>query len=222
MKELSRLAISTTELAIEHLSSKDERLAKVIESIGFINTTVFDDSFRFLVHTVIEQMMSKKVTARIEDRLLDLCGGEITPCGISQKHPSELRSIGISKRKSEVIVSLAQRYDESVFSELKELPDDAVINQITAMPGFGPWSAKMYLIFVLGREDVLPYEDGAFLQSYKWLYNARSLKPSTIKRRCGCWKPYSSVAARYLYHALDTGLTKIPLETFLNGAATHS
>jgi DNA-3-methyladenine glycosylase II len=66
----------------------------------------------------------------------------------------------------------------------------------------------MYLIFVLNRLDVLPFEDGAFLQAYKWLYATDDVKPRHITERCALWKPYSSLAARYLYHALDYGLTK--------------
>jgi DNA-3-methyladenine glycosylase II len=73
----------------------------------------------------------------------------------------------------------------------------------------------MYLLFFLQREDILPYEDGAFLQAYKWLYNTKVIKPESIVRRCKQWKPYTSIAARYMYRALDTGLTKIPIKDFL-------
>jgi DNA-3-methyladenine glycosylase II len=64
----------------------------------------------------------------------------------------------------------------------------------------------MYLIFVLNRLDVLPYEDGAFLQTYKWLYGTDDIRHSSIKEKCAPWTPYASLAARYLYRALDGGL----------------
>ena len=69
--------------------------------------------------------------------------------------------------------------------------------------------AKMFLLFVLKRSDILPHEDGAFLQLFMWLY-CRKKKPnrSLIEKKCKKWKPYSSTAARYLYRALDMGLTK--------------
>lgn len=66
----------------------------------------------------------------------------------------------------------------------------------------------MYLIFVLNRPDVLPVEDGAFLQSYKWLYNTDDVSKQSIERKCHKWKPYSSIASRFMYRALDMGFTK--------------
>ena len=74
--------------------------------------------------------------------------------------------------------------------------------------------AKMYLIFTLNRMDVLPYEDVAFLQTYAWLYNKKYLQPAAIIKRCKKWKPYSSIAARYFYYALDMGLTKKEFHLF--------
>lgn len=91
---------------------------------------------------------------------------------------------------------------------LPELDDESVIKQLTAIKGIGNWTAKMYLIFVLDRQDILPTEDVAFLQAYKWLYKTTDRSPASITNKCTKWKPYSSIAARYLYRALDSGLTK--------------
>lgn len=66
----------------------------------------------------------------------------------------------------------------------------------------------MYLLFVLDRQDILPFEDAAFLQSYCWMYKTNDKTKEAIIKRCKKWKPYSSVAARYLYRALDMGFTK--------------
>lgn len=66
----------------------------------------------------------------------------------------------------------------------------------------------MYLIFVLNRQNVLPVEDVAFLQSYKWLYKTDDTSKDSVMKKCKKLSPYSSIAARYLYRALDTGLTK--------------
>ena len=101
------------------------------------------------------------------------------------------------------------------FDRLESMPDNEVITELTSIKGVGNWTAKMYLIFFLQREDILPYEDGAFLQAYKWLYNTKVIKPESIARRCKKWKPYTSIGARYMYRALDTGLTKIPIKDFL-------
>ncbi len=92
--------------------------------------------------------------------------------------------------------------------KIELMEDKEVIKELVRIKGIGDWTAKMYLIFVLNRQDVLPFEDGAFLQAYKWLYKTEDTTPVSIKKKCNKWKPYSSIAARYLYRALDAGLTK--------------
>lgn len=68
--------------------------------------------------------------------------------------------------------------------------------------------SKNVFAFVLDRQDILPIEDGAFLQSYKWLYKTDDISRTSIEKKCKKWKPYSSIATRYLYRALDIGMTK--------------
>ncbi|MCC8014242.1 MAG: hypothetical protein LIO87_03520 [Eubacterium sp.] len=80
--------------------------------------------------------------------------------------------------------------------------------------GIGKWTAKMYLIFVLDCPDVLPVEDAAFLQAYKWLYKTEDCSEKSVYKKCKKWKPYSSIAARYLYRALDMGYTKKEFHLF--------
>jgi len=97
---------------------------------------------------------------------------------------------------------------EIVFEDLATVSDELVINKLTKIRGIGKWSAKMYLIFALDRQDILPTEDVAFLQSYEWLYNTKDRSEEAVKKKCKKWSPYSSIATRYLYRALDMGLTK--------------
>ena len=96
----------------------------------------------------------------------------------------------------------------------KEIKGKEVISHLTNIKGIGNWTAKMYLIFVLDRSDVLPYEDVAFQQSYKWLYNTSSTEKADIIKRCKKWSPYATVASRYLYRALDMGLTKTDFKMY--------
>lgn len=103
-----------------------------------------------------------------------------------------------------------------MFSEFKEMTDDEIIKRLTSLKGIGPWTAKMYLIFILDRQDVLPYEDGAFLQAYRWLYKTDDVSVDSVEKRCKKWKPYSSVAARFMYRALDYGFAKNEFHLFKN------
>lgn len=204
---------------IAYLKSIDFKLAKVIDTIGILNVNSIEyDSFFFLVREIVGQMISAKVKQVIFDRLLQLCNNNICPENINKLSVEELRNIGLSYSKSEYIINLSELVlSNSIdFERLALLSDDEVLKALTSIKGIGKWTSKMYLLFFLKREDILPYDDMAFLQSYKWLYNTKNVKKESILKRCKKWKPYSSIAARYLYRALDTGLTKIPIKDFLN------
>lgn len=192
----------------QYLCKRDEKMAQLIPLLGEFEYELYDDPYYFLVSTIIGQMLSNKVGAIITDRLKSLCSGHITPDVIAALSDEVIRSTGLSKSKTVYIRALTKAVKDGAldFSEFSELSDVEVIKKLTALRGIGMWTAKMYLIFVLDRKDILPFEDGAFLQAYKCVYNARKLDPRTIERRCRIWKPYSSIAARYLYRALDSGL----------------
>lgn len=204
--------------SIQYLIRKDKRLSKVISMVGPI--TYFphnhNDTYSFLVHGVIEQMLSKKAGQKIYERLENLCRGQITTESISKLSDEEIRSCGTSNAKVTYIRSLTNALvnNDFDFQELNKLSDAEIIKKLTTIRGIGNWSAKMYLIFVLDRPDVLPFEDGAFLQSFRWMYKTDDCSPKLVSERCKKWKPYSSVAARYLYRALDMGFTKEEFRLF--------
>lgn len=98
--------------------------------------------------------------------------------------------------------------------QIKEKTDIQIMKELTALKGIGNWTAKMYLIFCLNRQDILPYEDFAFLQGFGWLYKTDDFSRQNVEKKCKKWKPYSSVAARYMYKALDLGFTKSEFHLF--------
>ena len=204
------MILDNTSPAIKHLCTVDKRLGKVINMVGSISYIPHEDGFAFLVHEIIEQMLSIKAGKCIYDRLVNLCNGTITPEAISQLSKDEIKSVGMSNAKADYIQNLTNAVlnNDLILSDFDELSDECVTSRLVKLQGIGNWTAKMYLIFVLDRPDILPYEDGAFLQSYRWLYKTEDCTPSLILQKCKKWKPYSSVAARYLYRALDMGLTK--------------
>lgn len=206
----NEITYKTDSLEIQALCKADARLALVIKHYGDLSYTPHPDPFAHTVENIIGQMLSNKAADAIATRLYKLCGGELTLASILRLDIPSLRSIGISGQKAEYIMLMAELLHDKpdFFDTLVHLPDIEVIKKLTALRGIGPWSAKMYLIFVLNRLDVLPYEDGAFLQSYKWLYETDNVKSPSIIERCEMWKPYSSLAARYLYRALDSGMTR--------------
>lgn len=205
------------EEAISHLKAKDKRLAKVIDAVGEIEIHQHSDSFYFIVREIVGQMVSAAVKKVIFDRLTAICNNNICPETLLKLQVEDLRAIGLSNAKSQFILSLAEMVAKGNinFATLETMSDEDVLNHLTSIKGIGNWTAKMYLLFFLQREDILPYEDGAFLQAYRWLYNTKKSDRKSIEKRCKKWKPYTSVGARYLYRALDTGLTKQPIKDFL-------
>ena len=207
MKEI--ITLNKEADSIIYLSQKDKRLAKVFEMVGELTYQPYDNPFVFLIDTIVGQMLSKKVADTLCDRMYKLCNNNITPQRVSTFSIHELRSIGISNSKANYIHNLADAVlEEKInFNELNLLTDKDVQKKLTSIRGIGNWSAKMYLIFVLDRQNILPYEDGAFMQAYSWLYKTTDTKSKSIIKKCKKWEPYSSIAARYLYKALDAGFT---------------
>lgn len=202
--------------AIKILCKRDKRLAKVISMVGSISYEIPSDGYAFLVHEVIEQMLSIKTAAKIFQRFEILCGGTVTPNVVSGLSDSEIKSIGTAKTKVRYIREITNAVLGSALDleELSTLEPEAAFQKLTSIKGIGNWTAKMYLLFVLESPDILPYEDVAFLQSYRWMYKTDDVSKQSIIRRCSKWKPYSSYASRYLYRALDMGLTKQEFHLF--------
>lgn len=204
-------------LSVQYLCKKDKRLAKVISMIGPISYVPHDeDTYAFLVHEIIEQMLSVKAGQKIYGRLEELCGGGISPNQIAALTDEQIRSTGTSNAKVEYIRSITNAITNGTldFSIIQSLSDEEVISILTKIRGIGKWTAKMYLIFVLDRQDVLPVEDGAFLQVYRWMYKTQDCNEKAVTAKCKKWKPYSSIASRFCYRALDAGMTKEEFHLF--------
>ena len=201
---------------INYLCKKDTRLAKVIKMVGNLRYDLVVDGYSFLVRVIIEQMLSAKVGKIIYLRLEKKCEGKVTSQSISNLSNENIREIGTSLAKVQYIRNLTEEITSKNLDleQLKTMCDNDVCKKLMSIKGIGIWTAKMYLIFVLGRLDVLPYEDSAFLQSYKWIYKTNLVNTKDVIKKCKKWKPYSSIAARYLYKALDNGLTKKELDLY--------
>lgn len=203
--------------AIQYLCKKDKRLAKVISMVGPITYVPHDeDTYAFLIHEIIEQMLSVKAGRKIYGRLEELCDGEITPERITALSDDEIRGTGTSKAKVEYIRNVTNAIlDGSLdFNKLTDLPDSAVIKELTKLRGIGNWTAKMYLMFVLDRPNIIPVEDGAFLQVYKWVYKTDDCSEKAVYKKCKKWSPYATIASRFFYRALDAGMTKEEFHLF--------
>lgn len=205
------ITLDTNSPPIQYLRKKDKRLAKVIDMVGPITYHTHEDNpYAFLIHEIIEQMLSAKVASKIYERFESLCGGGINPVIVNELSDADIKSIGTADTKVSYIRNLTSAVisGELNFETINKLPDNEAMCKLVSFRGIGNWTAKMYLLFVLDRPDVLPFEDVAFQQAFEWVYKSPDRTKEAIIKRCKKWKPYSSFAVRYMYRALDLGFTK--------------
>jgi len=212
------MTISMETRSIKYLVKNDDKFPVLFNLIGEISYHLTRDYYRFIIETIIGQMLSNKVADIITSRLKNLCNsGKIDVNSINDLNFNDLLSIGISRKKAQCIIDFTKYYTNNNFNKrcLYKLSDDEIIKEITSIKGLGIWSAKMFLLFVLGRENILPHEDTAYLQAFLW-YNEMTSLPSKseIIQISNKWTPYNSIVARYLYKALDNGFTKFPFNSY--------
>lgn len=201
------LMTQTPEVA--YLMERDWRLRHLIETIGDLSYEVTGGAYEHVAHSVIGQMLSMKVGHAIEGRLRGLCGGEITCKAVISLSVEEIRSCGIAARKAAALQELARTMPKPELRALAGLSDDEVRCALTAVHGLGKWTDDMFLIYYLGRPDVLHVGDGAVGRVFKWLYGAPLTDDNLREVVCSLWRPYSSTAVRYMYRALNMGLVNI-------------
>lgn len=153
-------------------------------------------------------MFSMKVGRTIEDRLIERCGGNLSPDALIALSVEEIRACGVSSRKAANLKTLSEYAAENDLEALAKLDDAEVSPALQKLPGVGKWTCDMFLLFYLERPDILPVEDGAVRQVFKWLYGVPITSPDAREVVCSLWSPYSSTAVRYLYRALNNGFTR--------------
>lgn len=203
--------LSIYDSRVRELRRNDARFNIVCERVGDISHSLYDNDYEFFVSTFIGQMLSNKAADTIYNRLIKLCGGELSPDKVNMLFDEEIREIGISAQKLGYIRHLTDDIlnGKLSLSHISDLDDNDALKELIKIRGIGNWSAKMYLIFVLDRENILPIEDVAFLQGYEWMSGTRDV--DALVKDAEKWQPYSSLVARFLYKALDGGFTKVPI-----------
>lgn len=191
---------------LDYLCSRDYRLGKLIHAVGTLQYGEKSTAFESLCCSIVEQMMSRRASSTIEGRLRELCNGDIAPSTISKLTIEELRMTGMSCRKAKCLLHVAQTTDEEYYERLCLLDGPEIAAELQRFSGIGKWTTDMFRLFYIEESDILPIEDGAFKQAFCWLYSVEAYIPPVIDVITSLWKPYSSLAARYLYRALNMGL----------------
>ena len=166
-----------------------------------------DDAYGSLVRTIVGQQLSTKAARSIYGRLTALFDGRPpTPDELVSTDDEPLRACGLSRPKIRYLRDLADRVisGELDLRSLHDLPDDEVIGQITAVKGLGRWSADMFLMFHLGREDVLPVGDLGVRRAAERAYGLPEIPDAeTLQFLARPWSPHRTLASFYLWESLD-------------------
>jgi 3-methyladenine DNA glycosylase/8-oxoguanine DNA glycosylase len=185
---------------IDHLTHRDKKLGRAIGHIGMIERHVTPDLFKALVHSVVAQQISRAAADTVWGRL---CGrlSDVTPGNVTSAEVSEIQKCGLSIRKAKYIKGIgeaASRGDLDLL-ELREMPDEGVIEKLSSLPGIGVWTAEMLLIFSLCRPDVVSWGDLAIRRGMMSLYGLRELSKKQFDRFRKRYSPCGSVASLYLW-----------------------
>ena len=202
----------------------------IIERVGPCRMEYGDPNFHSLAEAIVYQQLNGKAAATIFKRFTALAGDPVTPAGILTISAEQLRAVGLSKQKSSYLFDMAERAQRGDldFSRLDGMTDEEVVEHLTQVKGVGVWTAHMFLMFTLKRENVLPIGDfGIRMAMYKnYLERAakrngsgRSIKknarakpakekitlptPEQMEKIAKRWEPFRSIACWYLWRSLD-------------------
>jgi DNA-3-methyladenine glycosylase II len=192
-------------LARRHLGRRDAVLKRLMTQVGPCTLQPDGDGFRSLVRAVVAQLISTKAAASIFGRLEALAGDAgLTPAAVTGLGTEALRGAGLSGAKARAVADLAARVQNGdiPLGRLSELTDDEVIARLLPVYGIGRWTAEMFLIFSLGRLDVLPVDDFGLRAGVQELYGLAELPGrSELRERAEAWRPYRTIATWYFWRS---------------------
>ena len=184
--------------ALDVLASDHERVARALAQVGYPEERRRDHSFATLARIIVGQQVSVAAAASISRKLVDTLGGDLTAASVLNCPEEDLRGAGLSRQKVSYIQSLAtaEASGQLSLTTLPKLPDKDATDAITAIKGFGEWSAHMYLMFSLGRPDIWPVGDLAVREGFKRIQGLEDRPTAAQLKPLGePYRPYRSALA---------------------------
>ena len=196
--------------AVRHLRQVDGVMARLIDEFGPYTPRAPGDPFEAIVRSIMFQQLAGAAASAILGRLLALYGTDgrfPTPAELLATTDEQFRAAGVSRQKAGYLRDLAEHLDGGrlVLTDLAARDDAEVIERLTAVRGVGVWTAQMFLMFQLGRLDVLPVGDLGVRRGMQVAYDLED-EPSPAEATAigEPWTPYRSVGAWYMWRAVDT------------------
>jgi DNA-3-methyladenine glycosylase II len=203
--------LSDAAAGVAHLRAADPVLARLVDTYGPLDLIpphrLGRSNYGALVRSIVGQQLSVKAAASIYGRVEELFGGHApTPEQLLAADTDALRGAGLSRAKVVYLRSLAEHVlDGSLeLDRLEELADDDVLAALVAVKGLGTWTSQMFLMFQLGRPDVLAVGDLGIRRAAERLYGLDDLPaPAELERIAEPWRPWRTLACRYLWASLE-------------------
>ena len=195
------------EEALAHLRKRDRVMRKAIDRVGPFKLKLQRDRFGVLVRAIISQQISTAAARTIRGRLVELLAPDkASPESLARLSVEQMRTVGISNQKARYLTDLTQKClaEDVRLHRIGRLDDEQVIEQLTQVKGIGRWTAEMFLMFSLGRPDVLPVDDLGIRSAIRNLYGLAELPDkATCSEIAAPWRPFASVASWYCWRSLE-------------------
>ncbi|MES2104687.1 MAG: DNA-3-methyladenine glycosylase [Pseudomonadota bacterium] len=187
------------------LMKRDRIMRKLIPQFGDLYLVGRDDPFTTLTRSIVGQQISGKAADALWQQFLELCP-KCVPIQVLKLGTEKLIAAGLSKRKTEYILDLADHFKEKRLHVDKwaEMGDEDVISELIQIRGIGRWTAEMFLIFNLLRPNILPLDDPGLLKGISINYfSGEPVSRSDAREVAANWEPWRTVATWYLWRSLD-------------------
>ena len=183
-----------------HLQSEDV-FASLIDQHGYLALQPAEDSFKRLVRSIVRQQVSMAAADAMCEQLFTRF--DVNPTRMIEVDPAALTEAGLSGAKAEYVNNVAHAFVQRGWSReyFQSKTDEEVIEELVQVTGIGPWTAKMYLQFGLGREDVFPVEDLGIRRAHEELFGDETR--AEMRSRATGWAPYRSIASLYLWRSTE-------------------
>lgn len=194
-----------------HLQKNDPVMKRILKSVGPFQAKTKRDRFGTLVNSIVSQQISVAAARTIRGRLWEAVGDggrtpRIAPEQLLTFDVDALRAVGVSRQKATYVLDLADKVNSGavVLESIHRLEDDEVIQSLTQVKGIGVWTAQMFLMFSLGRLDILPVDDLGLKNAIRLQYELDDMPDKQqMEDLAASWRPYATIACWYLWQSLE-------------------
>jgi 3-methyladenine DNA glycosylase/8-oxoguanine DNA glycosylase len=190
--------------ARRHLARRDPVMKAVTAAVGACTLAPGGEPFDILARAIVSQLISTAAARTISARLQTACGGGLSPEPVLGLGETGLRPLGLSGAKARALIDLAERASDGrlPLGELGQMEDGEITTRLTEVRGIGVWTAEMFLIFGLGRPDVLPVADLGLRAGVQDCYALEEMpKPARLREIAEAWQPYRSIGTWYIWRS---------------------